>query len=59
MTDHSTDRDVLDVLFTDHREMTELIGEIRAASDPAQRRDLTDSLIGELVRHSVAEEMYV
>lgn len=35
MTDHSTDRDVLDVLFTDHREMTELIGEIRAASDPA------------------------
>ena len=59
MSDHSTDHDVVDVLTTDHREATELIEQIRAATDPDQRRDLADSLISELVRHSVAEEMYV
>ena len=59
MTDHSDDHDVIDVLTTDHREATELIGQIRVTTDPAERRDLADSLISELVRHSVAEEMYV
>lgn len=59
MSDHSNDRDVLDVLVTDHREATELIELIRATADPEERRDLADSLIAELVRHSVAEEMYV
>jgi len=58
-TDHSTDRDVLDTLTTDHREAAELFDEIVAATDPSSRRDLTDSLIGELVRHAVAEEMHV
>jgi len=58
-TDHSTDRDVIDVLTTDHREALELVVQIKAESNPEQRRELTDSLIGELVRHSVAEEMYV
>ena len=58
-TDHSTDRDVIDVLTTDHREALELIAQIRATTDPEQRRDHADSLISELVRHSVAEEMYV
>ena len=59
MSDHRTDQDVIDVLTTDHREATELIEQILASSDPEQRRDLADSLISELVRHSVAEEMYV
>ena len=58
-TDHSTDRDVLDSLTTDHREVAELFDQIVATTDPVQRRDLADSLIGELVRHSVAEEMHV
>ena len=58
-TDHSSDRDVLDSLTTDHREVAELFDSIAATTDPAQRRDLADSLIGELVRHSVAEEMHV
>jgi hemerythrin superfamily protein len=58
-TDHSTDRDVIDELTTDHREVAELFDQIAATTDPAQRRDLTDSLIAELVRHSVAEEMHV
>ena len=59
MSDHSGDHDVIDVLTTDHREATELIEQVLATSEPEQRRDLADSLISELVRHSVAEEMYV
>ena len=58
-TDHSTDRDVIDELTTDHREVAELFDQISATTDPVQRRDLTDSLIAELIRHSVAEEMHV
>jgi hemerythrin superfamily protein len=58
-TDHSTDKDVIDVLVTDHREALELVEQIKGSTDTEQRRDLTDSLIAELVRHSVAEEMHV
>lgn len=58
-TDHSSDRDVIDVLTTDHREVEQLLDQIKAATDPTQRRELADQLISELVRHSVAEEMYV
>jgi hemerythrin superfamily protein len=57
MTD--TQQDVVDVLSTDHTEAKALIAEIRATTDPEQRRDLADTLISELVRHSVAEEMFV
>ena len=59
MSDHSSDHDVIDVLTTDHREVAELFDQIEATTDPVARRDLADSLIAELVRHSVAEEMYV
>ena len=53
------DQDVVDVLTTDHREATALIADIRTTTGAEQRRDLADTLIAELVRHSVAEEMYV
>lgn len=56
---NETDRDVVDVLTADHREVTALIGEIKTVRDPMVRRDLTDTAISELVRHAVAEEMYV
>ncbi len=59
MSEHDDDRDMIDTLTTDHREVSELFDEIEATTDPVARRDVTDSLIGELVRHSVAEEMYV
>ena len=59
MTDHSTDHDVIDVLTTDHQEVRELFDQIGSTTDPEQRRDLSDSLISEVVRHSVSEEMYV
>jgi hemerythrin superfamily protein len=57
MTD--SQRDVIDILTTDHREVLELIGQIRQSDNRVERRELTDILITELVRHSVAEEMYV
>jgi hemerythrin-like domain-containing protein len=51
--------DVVDELTTDHREATELLDRILTTSDPETRRDMADTVITELVRHSVAEEMYV
>ena len=51
--------DVVDVLTADHRDVTALIQEIWTVKDPMIRRDLTDTAISELVRHAVAEEMYV
>ena len=59
MTNSETSRDVVDVLTSDHRDVTALIGEIWTIRDPMMRRDLTDTAISELVRHAVAEEMYV
>lgn len=59
MTESSSDRDVVDILTTDHQEVMELIGQIWDSTDSEQRRDLADTVISELVRHSVAEEMYV
>jgi hemerythrin-like domain-containing protein len=57
MTD--SQQDVIEVLTTDHTEATSLIAQIRGSSDAEERRDLADTLISELVRHSVAEEMFV
>jgi hemerythrin superfamily protein len=51
--------DVVDELSRDHREVLDLLGTIATTTDPAERRDLADVAIAEVVRHSVAEEMYV
>ncbi len=53
------DGDVIDILTTDHRDMIELISRIESTSDASQRRDLADTVIAEIMRHAVAEEMYV
>ena len=62
-TDHSTDHDVIDVLKTDHREVelmfTELEGLFGPDADADRRREVTDNVTIELVRHSVAEEVVV
>ncbi|WP_433167380.1 hemerythrin domain-containing protein [Kribbella sp. CA-247076] len=55
----SRDPDVIDVLTADHREVEILGDQVVATSDPEERRNLADQLIAELVRHAVAEEMYV
>src|SRR5436190_22106419 len=54
-----TTQDVIEILTTDHLEMTELIGQIEGTADATRRRDLADTLIAEVMRHAVAEEMYV
>ncbi|MBT2521889.1 hemerythrin domain-containing protein [Arthrobacter sp. ISL-28] len=62
MTDTNSARtnlDVVDILTMDHREMIGLIEQIESTPDVSQRRDLTDTLIAEVMRHAVAEEMYV
>ncbi|GIG30730.1 hemerythrin domain-containing protein [Cellulomonas marina] len=59
MTDTQAAPDVVDVLTADHREFLELLGRIEGTTDPALRRDLTDTVIAEVMRHAVAEEMYV
>jgi hemerythrin superfamily protein len=51
--------DVVDELMTDHREALALLEQISHSSDPRERRDLADTVIAEVVRHAVAEEMYV
>jgi hemerythrin superfamily protein len=51
--------DVVDELTTDHREALALLDRIAASTDPEERRDLADTVIAEVVRHAVAEEMYV
>jgi hemerythrin superfamily protein len=51
--------DVIDILTADHRAMLELVGQIQHTPDAGQRRDLADAVITEVVRHAVAEEMYV
>ena len=58
MTTSTGDQDVVDILTTDHHEVLDLLGQIPGA-DPGQRRDLADTVIAELMRHSVAEEMHV
>jgi hemerythrin-like domain-containing protein len=59
MTDTLSEPDVVDVLTTDHQEAVDLITQIKSTVDAEQRRDLADTLISEVVRHAVAEEMYV
>lgn len=54
-----TSTDVVDILTTDHQEMVALIGQIESTSDPSRRRDLADTVIAEVMRHAVAEEMFV
>jgi len=59
VTESMAAADVVDELTTDHREATALLDELLTTTDPQIRRDMADTVITELVRHSVAEEMYV
>jgi len=53
-------KSVIDILVEDHREVEELFQELeRPAAEPARRQEVLSAAIAELVRHSVAEEMYL
>jgi hemerythrin superfamily protein len=59
MNDSPLEQDVVDVLTTDHNEVQDLLQQIKTSTNTEERRDLADTVISELVRHSVAEEMFV
>ena len=59
MNDSTQEQDVIDVLTTDHHEVIDLLQQIKVSTNAEERRDLADTVISELVRHSVAEEMFV
>ncbi|MBV9844683.1 MAG: hemerythrin domain-containing protein [Kutzneria sp.] len=51
---------LIEVIVSDHREVEEAFQELESRSGtPEHRRALADHVIAELVRHSVAEEMYM
>jgi hemerythrin superfamily protein len=52
-------RDVVEVLTHDHREVEEMFGELTGTTAPDERRRVVDDITIELVRHAVAEEMYL
>src|SRR5215213_11742936 len=58
-------RDVIEVLEHDHREVEQMFSELEALrgvsteEDKARRKELTEQVTIELVRHSVAEEVLV
>ena len=51
--------DVVDILTADHEDMIDLLSHIEQTADHGQRRDLADTVIAEVMRHAVAEEMLV
>jgi hemerythrin superfamily protein len=53
------DRDVIEVLTHDHREVEDMFGKLTSVADPGERRQIADQITIELVRHSVAEEQYL
>lgn len=53
-------RDLIEVLVQDHREVEEMFAELETGRGDVQRRQrVTSAVIAELVRHSVAEEEYL
>jgi hemerythrin-like domain-containing protein len=51
--------DMVSVLVKDHQEIKSYFQQLEAASDADSRRDIADRLTAEVVRHSVAEEMFL
>lgn len=52
-------QDVLDLLMQEHREVEALLDQIIQPEQNPDSRDTADRVIAMLVKHSVAEEMYV
>jgi hypothetical protein len=57
VADQRIDIDLIDELTTDHHEALELLDRIASIIDPDDRRNLADTVISEIVRHAVSEEM--
>jgi hemerythrin-like domain-containing protein len=58
MSEHEPN--LIDVIMSDHREVEKIFNELESRSGSVEhRRQLADHVIAELVRHSVAEEMFM
>jgi hemerythrin-like domain-containing protein len=57
--DTAQEQDVVDILTADHQDMVDLIGQIQQATTAEQRRDTVNTVIAEIMRHAVAEEIHV
>lgn len=52
-------QDVLDLLMSEHRDAETLLDQIAQTEQQPNARDIADQVIAMIVKHSVAEEMYV
>jgi hemerythrin superfamily protein len=52
-------KDIVDDIITDHREVEAIFKELETNDNRAARRELVEHVITELVRHSVGEEQYL
>jgi hemerythrin superfamily protein len=52
-------KDLIDDIITDHREVENAFKQIENTKDIGIRRQLVEQVVTELVRHSVAEEQYL
>ncbi|WP_019812324.1 hemerythrin domain-containing protein [Saccharomonospora halophila] len=56
----STESDLVSVIVEDHNSVERMFRELEDSSlEPAHKRELTEHVIAELVRHSVAEEQHM
>ncbi len=55
----SEEQDVIDLLMSEHREVESLLDQIAQPEQQPNARDIADQVIAMLIKHSVAEEMYV
>lgn len=55
----NTTMDVVDILTADHQDMLDLLRQTETTTEAQLRRDIVDTVIAEVMRHSVAEEMIV
>lgn len=59
MTAEPQEPDLIDVIISDHRQVERIFTELESAPSPEVRKQLTEHVITELVRHSVAEEQHM
>ncbi|MFD6949118.1 hemerythrin [Nocardiopsis sp. TSRI0078] len=51
--------DLIEVIISDHRQVEQIFTELEGPLSPEARKQLTEHVITELVRHSVAEEQHM
>lgn len=59
MTAETQEPDLIDVIISDHRQVEQIFTELESSPPPEVRKQLTEHVITELVRHSVAEEQHM